>query len=110
MLNFNQQKTKEKNMKPKIILDIFNFQAETKTITESKEYYKVLNTLLEKTDELEKQLTHEQTNALTEISNISADLSAVSEDLAYVAGFKTGMRLVFEALSEDKCGDEDSYL
>ena len=49
-------------MKPKIILDIFNFQAETKTITESKEYYKVLNTLLEKTDELEKQLTHEQTN------------------------------------------------
>ena len=53
-------------MKPKIILDIFNFQAETKTITESKEYYKVLNTLLEKTDELEKKQKQEKKKALKE--------------------------------------------
>lgn len=85
-------------MKIEPILDLFYNDIRNKKIKQSDQFYKIYKKFNALCNEYEHNLDKIQKDKFNEIIDANAELTAESEDTAYMAGFKTGMIIAIGAL------------
>ena len=85
-------------MKNNPILDLFYNDIRNKKIKQSDQFYKIYKKFNALCNAYEHNLDKIQKDKFNEIIDANAELTAESEETAYVSGFKTGMIIAIGAL------------
>ena len=79
-----------------------NIDPQTKTFDEGSEYGKMMHLLGENEGELMSSLSKEQAELFEKCLDFHERLNEIHNEDAFVSGFRLGVRLIIESLSEEK--------